>query len=339
MMPNQSESAVASAFDNLDEVLKLEPSERKGAEDRHNQVRDCLSDAGLTNGGFLQGSFARSTMLKPLKDVDTVNLVAPAWRGVAEAPGGVQKMFDQFQSAVQAEWPTAEFDVDKKAGKALAATFSDCNFTVDICAALPTGDDDIVLLGDRDSDEQWQGSLTRKLNRIIAQRNQETDGVFVHQVRVLKTLKHLHDDLEDVDGIVIESLAYWSITSKMPFADAVAHVLRRSPQLLQGPMNDPANEGDLTGSWSEQKRGNIVRAFDRLAEQAEAALSAARNGDLEAALASWRAVVGSDFGGKLATPESALRTWNTSGRETSRWGVQHGDRRLAATPGRSWQAQ
>lgn len=338
-MPNQTESAVASAFDNLDEVLKLDPNGRKKAQDRHKQVRDCLSDAGLTSGGFLQGSFARATMLKPLKDVDTVNLVAPAWREVAEALGGVQKMFDQFQAAVQDEWPTAEFDVDKRAGKALAVTFSDCTFTVDICAALPTGNDDFVLLGDRDADEQWQPSLTRKLNRLVAQRNQETDGVFVHQVRVLKTLKHLHDDLKDIDGIVFESVAYWSITSKMQFADAIAHALRQGSQLLERPMNDPANEGDLTESWSEQKRGKVVRAFERLAEQAEAALSAARSDDLDAALASWRGVVGSDFGGKLATSESALQSWNTSGRETSRWGVEHGDRRWAATPGRSWQAQ
>jgi hypothetical protein len=338
-MTDSTESAVAAAFDDLDEVLKLDPKERKKAQDRHKEVRDCLSEAGLTTGGFLQGSFARATMLKPLKDVDTVNAVAPAWREVAEAPGGVQKLFNEFQAAVQDEWPNAEFDMDHRAGKAIAVSFTDCPFTIDICAALPTGNDDVVLLGDRDADEEWQRSLTRKLNRLVAERNQITGGVFVHQVRVLKTLKHLHRDLKDVDGIVFESVAYWSITCELPFADAIAQALRQGAQMLTGPMNDPANEGDLTASWPEQTRATVVQKFQHLADHAEAALAAADSNDGVGALANWREVVGSDFGTKLATSEGALTGWTVSGRDTSHWGQEHGDRRLAANPGRSWQAR
>ena len=337
-MPNNTETAVAAAFHDLDEVLKLDPNLRKKAQVRHNEVRECLKGAGLTSGGFLQGSFVRATMLKPLKDVDTVNFVSPAWWEVAAAPGGVQKLFDEFEAAVVDEWPSARFDVDKVAGKALAVTFTDCEFTIDLCAALPTGDDDVVLLGDRKDDEQWQRSLTRKLNRLVAERNQATGGDFVHQVRVLKTLKHIHRDLDDVDGIVFESAAYWAITSQLPFAEAIAVALRRGAQLLLGRMDDPAHEGDLTESWTEHERQRVVHEFGRLADRAETALAAARRDDQTTALAAWRDVLGSDFGGKMETSASALQNWNVGGRETSHWGAEHGDRRLAATPGRSWQA-
>lgn len=340
-MATQTENAITAAFDDLDDSLKLDPDERNAAQERHTAVRDCLRNAGLTTGGFLQGSFARATMLKPLKDVDTVNMVAPAWQQVAEAPGGVQKLFDEFQAAVLAEWPSARFDVEKVAGKALAVTFSDCEFTVDLCAALPTGSDDVVLLGnrDQDADEQWQRSLTKRLNARIAARNQDTGGVFVHEVRVLKTLKHLHDDLDDVDGIVFESVAYWSITEKLPFAQAIARALRSGADLLEGQMPDPTNEGDLTASWSPRKRATVVRAFERLATTAEAGIEAAYNDDQESAFTSWRAVVGSDFGDEVADAATALSQWSIGGRDTSRWGAEHGDRRLAPAPGRSWQSR
>lgn len=337
-MSNTTRDAVQRAFQSLDDQLKLDPTLRKKAQERHNAVRDCLKDAGLTSGGFLQGSFARATMLKPLKDVDTVNLVAAAWRETAEAPGGVQQMFDQFESVVSKEWPSARFDVEKAAGKALAVTFTDCTFTIDICAALPTATDDVVLLGDRnDEDEQWQKSLTRRLNRLVAARNQATNEEFVHQVRVLKTLKHIHrDSLDDVDGIVFESAAYWAVDTEMPFADAIAVSLRRAAQMLRDRMDDPAHEGDLTHVWSVDRRQRVVQKFTELADLAEAALTAADRDDQRAALEAWREVVGSDFGTELSSSANALSNWNTGGRETARWGVEHGDRRLAATPGRSW---
>lgn len=337
-MTNQAQEAVASAFASLDEELKLDPAERAQAQQRHNEVRDCLNEAGLTTASFLQGSFARATMLKPLKDVDTVNMVAPAWREVAEATGGVQNMFNQFKAAVSAEWPTANFDVEKQARKALAVTFTDCRFTVDLCAALPTGNDDVVLLGNRDpdADEQWQPSLTRKLNRLIAARNQTTGKVFVHQVRAMKTLKHLHADLKDVPGLVFEAAAYWSISAKLPFAEALAVALRAGAGLLPGRLPDPAQENDLTAEWAPNYRATVVWAFEKLADRAEAAVGAAERDNLTEAMEHWRAVVGSDFGTDAGGAEGALANWSVGGRETSRWGAEHGDRLLEPSPGRSW---
>jgi tRNA nucleotidyltransferase (CCA-adding enzyme) len=65
-------TTVNAAFNEFDEALNLDPNERKAAQDRHRQISDVLSEAGLAVTTFLQGSFARKTMLKPLKDVDMV---------------------------------------------------------------------------------------------------------------------------------------------------------------------------------------------------------------------------------------------------------------------------
>ena len=116
---------VDEAFAALDESLNLDPLERKKAEERHNEVREVLKAAGLISGAFLQGSFARKTMLAPLKDIDTVNLLVERLREQLRSPGGVQRAFDLFQNAVQEEWRDAVFDRgdEPPAAKALRCRF------------------------------------------------------------------------------------------------------------------------------------------------------------------------------------------------------------------------
>jgi hypothetical protein len=65
------------AFDEFDAALNLDPREREKAERRHHEITDVLIAAGIAASTFLQGSFARKTMPKPLKDVD---MVIVRWR-------------------------------------------------------------------------------------------------------------------------------------------------------------------------------------------------------------------------------------------------------------------
>lgn len=68
-------TSVTAAFAKFDEEISLDPQERIMAELRHRQVEEVLIAAGLAASTFLQGSFARKTMRKPLKDVDVVVLL------------------------------------------------------------------------------------------------------------------------------------------------------------------------------------------------------------------------------------------------------------------------
>lgn len=70
--------SVAAAFDQFDTTISLNPAERGRAMLRHQQVTAALVDAGLALSTYLQGSFARKTMRRPLKDVDIVVLLPTA---------------------------------------------------------------------------------------------------------------------------------------------------------------------------------------------------------------------------------------------------------------------
>src|SRR5664279_4541329 len=103
-------TSIDDAFGAFDVSLNLSPTERTKAQTRHNEIRDELVKAGLLKGTFLQGSLARKTMLRPLKDVDIVCLFAEVHREVLTAPGGPALAMAMMQEVVAKRWPSATFD-------------------------------------------------------------------------------------------------------------------------------------------------------------------------------------------------------------------------------------
>jgi hypothetical protein len=331
-------SAVDKAFAAYDESLNLDPAVRRKAQARHHEIRQVLADAGLVVGSFLQGSFARKTMLKPLKDVDIVCILAERYRDQLMTAGGPRKALEMFRDAVAAHWPAAGFDEeDPPAGKALRVSFPDCDFTVDLVAAFDT-DTELVLIGDRDDDE-WKPSTTRRLIRLIATRNQGTNGEFVHQVRIIKTLKHQDEDLGDVSGIVFESLAYSSVFAACLHKEAVAAILERAAVACAGSVYDPAHENDLTENWSFAQRAEITQAFKRLAERARQALVFEAGGDPDAGVDLWHTIFGDEFPAPdPRSPKDVMSAWavgsiTPTGRPSTSTAGNY-----QVSPGRGWLA-
>src|SRR4051812_30364038 len=125
-------STTPDAFDKFDAALNLDPHERDQAQRRHQEITEVLAAAGLAKATFLQGSFARKTMPKPLKDVDMVVVLAEVYRThwFGFGRGGPAASMAAIRAAVAVRWPDARFDVDKKPAHALQVTFPDCTFTV-----------------------------------------------------------------------------------------------------------------------------------------------------------------------------------------------------------------
>ncbi|WP_203417272.1 nucleotidyltransferase [Jiangella ureilytica] len=149
-----------SSFTKLDENLNLDPFVRLKAQNIHNTIRDDLTKAGLIAGSFLQGSFARKTMLKPLKDVDIVCLLPAYMWELLRGPDGPGKAMESFKAPVAERWPGVQFDIgDEPSGKALRVTLPDVDFTIDLVPAFDQ-EGSYVLIGDR-FEGTWEPSNTR----------------------------------------------------------------------------------------------------------------------------------------------------------------------------------
>ncbi|OBJ73289.1 nucleotidyltransferase [Mycobacterium sp. 1274756.6] len=328
---------VDGAFAELDEELNLDPAQRKQAQERHNAIRAALDEAGIVSSSFLQGSFARKTMLKPLKDVDIVIVLKPElWERLC-GPDGPKTAMTWFKTIVATHWPDAAFDEgDAPSAKALRVTFTDIDFDIDLVPAFDTENDD-VLIGDREQ-QCWEPSNTRRQILAVSQRNQGTAGRFVHQVRELKSLVKSHSELEFIKGVVIESLAFAVITSKAKDKSAIADILEHARTAVRGPVIEPAGDDDVTVKWTPSERQVAVREFDGMAAQAAEALRLEADDDIAAAIDVWHDLIGHPFpAAESRTPVEALAAWNAAGSRTSTGRpttTTSGRQRIH--PGRAW---
>lgn len=235
----------AEAFDEFDAALNLDPREREQAQRRHQEITEVLIAAGIAMSTFLQGSFARKTMPKPLKDVDMVIVLAeslrPLWWGARR--NGPAKAMAAIRAVVADRWPEARFDVDGRPAHALQVVFPDLSFTFDLVPAFDdeNGSDD-VFIADRDRD-RWERSNTRALRSIITERNLATAGVFVHQVRMGKAFKANQPILVKLCGLVIESLWYAAITRKTQHPKAMIIAFEHAAAAVLGPVGLTRSDG------------------------------------------------------------------------------------------------
>jgi|GEM_PF-485521 len=327
---------VNNSFTKLDENLNLYPLVRQQAQTLHNTIRDDLTKAGLIAGSFLQGSFARKTMLKPLKDVDIVCLLPAHMWELLRGPDGPGRAMESFKAPIVDRWPDVQFDVgDEPAGKALRLTFPGVDFTIDLVPAFDT-DNDYVLIGDR-FEGTWGPSNTRIQLKRVSDRNQATDGRFVHQVREVKALTKHHEELVFVSGIVVESLAYATIGRKMLDKDAVAAVLEYAKDAVKGQVLEPAGEDDVTAKWTGEERETAARVYAEASRKAAEALRLERAGDTDGAISVWHSLFGDAFPDAPTRPVLDVMTAfaagsvSSAGRPSTTTASQQ-----AAAPGRSW---
>ncbi|MGW0702129.1 SMODS domain-containing nucleotidyltransferase [Streptomyces sp. NPDC002867] len=287
-------SSTKGAFDAFDEELNLDARERMSAQERHNDITDLLVSAGLAIGTFLQGSFARKTMLKPLKDVDMVIRMHPRLKEILRRPGGPAHAMHLIREALADEYPEAQFDVDDAPAHALQVTFPDLDFTFDLVPALDEDAGEIVYIADRENDI-WEWCNTRTLNRITSTRNQATGGRFVHQVRMLKSYKKDHAILGDTCGLLWEALAYDAVTGPLEHSQALAVTLAHAAQAVTRPVLDPTGVDDLTADWTIAQRTAYATALATAARRAAEARRLEEDGQHAAAIEIWHDLLGTPF--------------------------------------------
>ncbi len=330
-------STVAGAFNIYDATLNLDKAERARAQKRHQDITALLVASGLVTLTFLQGSFARKTMRKPLKDVDMVVVMAECLRADLERPGGPARAMDLLRRTVAAAYPSARFDADGPSAHALQVTFPDLPFTFDLVPAL-AGDGEIVHIADRDLD-RWEWSNARTVNRVVSERNVRTNGKFVHQVRMGKALRDRYPDL-DLCGLAYEALAHDSIFVEQPHDVAVADLLRHASTAVLGKILEPTGVEDLATEWDDDQRRRYAQRFTALSRQADEAVRLRVDGAETAAVDIWRTVFGDDFPAPPPqTASDALSALAVGGITSAGWAVTTPRAHQPNRPARSWRAR
>jgi hypothetical protein len=277
-------------FDVLDNNLNLDPGERDRAIASHNRLGDLLVAAGIAKRTRLQGSFARKTMLPPLRDVDKVIELVDELAATLGGPGGPEKAMLLIKERVEKAMPTAGFEIKQHA---LGIVLPGDGFDFD---AVPAFNDEDgtgwIRIADIEDDD-WEPSNTYVLIDLIATRNQDCGGRFVHQVRMAKqAVKHAGIDLP---GLHIETFAFNAVTTKMDHAEAIAATLATGASMLLGVYTEPTGVDRIDTRLDADQKVTGQVAMEQLAARAAAALRLAANGDDDGAAAIWHEIFGDPF--------------------------------------------
>lgn len=320
--------STAKAFDLFDEKLKLDPRERAAAEKCHNEVTELLCSVGLIIYAFLQGSFRRKTMIRPLRDVDKVVILHPALRGLTP-----DQVMDKIQAVLAARYPDASF---RRTRHSLQVDFGPTGFYFDIVPAWETttdDDDDDVLIANRETGG-WDRSNTRELIRVVAERNEDTNGRFIHQARMGKqAVKHLLAGI--VPGLHVESWAYIAIEESLAHDLASARILETGARLVGGDYYEPTGTDLISAHLKPDVVEHAKPVLSKAAADARCSLELTNQGKDEAAISIWHAIFGDDFPPPSTADVNALRSSflgagvTTAGRVSQASGNK-------LTPTRSW---
>lgn len=298
-------------FTQLDTFLNLNEAERSRAQEFHNRLSDILVAAGLAKRTRLQGSFARKTMLPPLKDIDKIIELADHLRDELAGPDGPARAMEMIANVLGPELPGSMFDPGKHA---LEITVEGESFNFDAVPAFSddSADEKWIVIADTE-DRDWEPSSTYLLIDVIAERNQACDGRFIHQVRMVKHALR-HAGLGDVlPGLHIETFAFHAITSSMDHPEAVTATLVAGAEMLGSDYNEPTETDQISDRLSPSEIEHAKPVLEALASRAEGALKMARDGDESGAAAEWAEIFGSGFPAPDAGDRSYLEHLHRGG--------------------------
>lgn len=283
---------ISEQFAALDNNLKLDPGHHARAIEVHNLISVALIAAGVAKATRLQGSFARKTMLPPLKDVDKVVELSDSLFEELSGPGGPRRAMQLIMDALTPILPGALFKVKRHA---LGIELPDEPFDFDAVPAFHLdSDSDRILIANTETGE-WDESNTYEMIAVVSERNKACGGQFIHQVRMVKQVVSVAGLCESLPGLHVETFAFDAITDKRPHPDAVAAALVAGARMVGTTYADPTGFDQISDRLSSGQVSFIQSRLSVLARQAAEALGLGAAGDEAGAERVWRELFGDAF--------------------------------------------
>jgi predicted nucleotidyltransferase len=218
-----------SYFDGL--LSNIEPDEDavKAAKKSHENLRKIIKkDEQISLASpesYLSGSYARSTAIKDIKDVDIIVLLDLNIHDENTQPhtviAWVQAALQNYYSKVHPQ------------GRSVQVTTEDDNeFQLDVVPAVPISRaDGPVWIPDRDA-QKWVATHPKGQMDFATQRNEDTGGKYIPLVKIMKFWR---DRLTPADAriksYILESLIAQCLTSEpASYGEAVVSTLQQTHQ-------------------------------------------------------------------------------------------------------------
>lgn len=155
-------------------------TQMQAAQRSHNALRDFLKDdayfGAMIEATFLNGSYARNTVIRPIKDVDIIVVVGTDW--LQEPPA---KAMDALRRKLAQRYPERR---TLRQRRAVRVTLYDMQLDV-LLAVAPGGGGQPLKIPDRRT-ERWIETHPRAQLELTARLKNQTGGNYSRLVRLFK---------------------------------------------------------------------------------------------------------------------------------------------------------
>lgn len=280
-------TTIASAFEKLRSNLEITDLQAETTSTRQRSVREAVEKGLTVTSSFLVGSYARNTMIAPLKeaDLDIFVLLHSAYHSKYSPASLLDKL-----RTVLLETYTSTPRISRS-GQAVTITFTD--FKVDVVPAFHRQGGG-YLIPDSQND-RWISTDPTKHDEQLTAQNKAHDGRLVPLIKMLKRWNR--ETGERVVGFYLELLCTEVLrgVTVSDYSSGVRYILDKGRQRIRFQIGDPSGMGGYVSPLASGTLDEAVSRFETGYARSLKAEEYARAGQLVHACDEWRKVFGDYF--------------------------------------------
>lgn len=313
----RAENSILEEFEKFRSKIEPTEQEKTSISASHNRIRNILTNSTDINivDSFLTGSYARQTMIRPLKDVDFFVQVHYEKHKNNSPYQLLRKILILFKKA----YPLTPFSITSPC---VTAKFNYCHFEI-VPAIGFTDNEELFKIPDK-SGTGWQKTYPKIPDKWMTQENKKAGGLFIPTIKILKRWRDIHcRPLRSfhLEMLIRMAFEHYEINN---YAEGVLAFFERTNYLLGLYKNTPfVQEPGRSGIYVDQylydipiMLGDVRRRISTDYNTARKAFEYMNKGMIGASKNAWRNLFGSSFCPQptsiLTTPPfSALSSFST----------------------------
>jgi hypothetical protein len=288
-------TTISASFLKFKQNLEITGLQSETVSNRQKNVREVLDDGLDVTDTFLSGSYARSTMISPLKeaDVDIIAVLDSKYyhnynNGQNNGQAGLLDLVKRTLKKTYTSTPDISRD-----GQAVTIRFTD--FVVDVVPAFNRQGGGYIIANS--IEKNWIETDPKKHVELISASNKAHNGDLVPLIKMIKSWNrnnNRHFNSFHLEVLALEILNNVTISD---FPSGLRYFFDKGKDLINKRNPDPAGYGGDVGSYinTAEKIQTAVNKFQLAYERALKAEDGARQGQIQNAVNSWITILGDYF--------------------------------------------